>query len=143
MMKIDILRCIHFWKADVMYFQKKKKLKIEKKALIGNLNFSTSWWLIMNILNILRYKILWAQFLSDFQKVGAKILTKATLIEKNNKKNNEKCFDLILIAFRGQKWPKIGWKIRLQWFQKKTLGRSYFWIIRKLWWTHTIKKLKN
>ena len=40
MMKIDILRCIHFWKADVKYFQKKKKkLKIEKKALIGNLHF--------------------------------------------------------------------------------------------------------
>ena len=36
-------------------YAKKKKLKIEKKILIGNLHFSTSWWLIMNIL---RYKIL-------------------------------------------------------------------------------------
>ena len=41
---------------------RKKSLK---KSLIGNLHFSTSWYWIMNILNILGYKILWVQFLSD------------------------------------------------------------------------------
>ena len=43
-----------------------KKKYFFKKSLIGNPHFLTSWWLIMNILNILRYKILWVQFLSLF-----------------------------------------------------------------------------
>ena len=30
MMKIGILRCIHFWTAEGMYFQKKKKKKLKK-----------------------------------------------------------------------------------------------------------------
>ena len=59
--------------------EKKKKLK---KSLIGNPHFSTSWWLIMNILNILRYKILCVQFLSDLKKNGVKILRRAIINTK-------------------------------------------------------------
>ena len=52
---------------------------LKKKTLIGNPQFLVPSTTLMNIMNILRKKILRVQFLSDFQKLGVKIFGRATI----------------------------------------------------------------
>ena len=66
------------------------------KALIDNLNFSTSWYLIMNILNILDYKIL-SSILSQFKKNWYLYFQRSKQTQKKIFKRNNKVF-----------WPFFG-----------------------------------